>query len=73
MFFHSLLSSLLYYSFYLLPFLRSVHIFIFLSLFIFSRVILLPICKVLFTFFKLENDLERSYNFFASFYLKILL
>ena len=48
----------------------------FLSLLIFSRVILLLIGKVLFIFFKLENDLseiETSKTFIASFYLKILL
>ena len=32
---------------------------------------LLLICKVPFTFFELKNDVETSYNFFASFYLKI--
>ena len=45
-----------------------------LSLFIFSRVILLLICKIQFAFFRLENDLgeiETSSNFIPSFYLKM--
>ena len=56
-----LLSSLLYYSFYHLPFATfSTYFHIFLSLFIFSRVILLLICKILFINFLLENDLSET-------------
>ena len=74
MFFHSLLSSLWYFSFYHLLFFRevsdekviktlkrlvhSISIYIFLSLFISSRVTLLLICN-----FELENDLDTSCNF----------
>ena len=80
MFFHSLLSSLWYFSFYHLLFFReasdkkvshkSVHSisifpYIFLSLFIFSRVTLLLICN-----FELENDLDTSCNFSLVFILK---
>ena len=83
MFFHSLLSSLWYFSFYHLLFFRevsdkkviktlkrlvhsiSIFPYIFLSLFIFSRVTLLLICN-----FELENDLDTSCNFSLVFVLK---
>ena len=62
--------------FYHIPFvtLSAYSIYIFLSLFIFSRVILLLICKALFILFKLENDLseiETQQTFFTSLYLKM--
>ena len=66
-------SFFLYCIFYHLPFVTLSTYFHFLSLFIFSRVILLLICKIQFAFFRLENDLgeiETSSNFIASFYLK---
>ena len=59
--------------FYHLPFVTLSIYFHILSLFIFSRVILLLTCKIQFAFFTLENDLgeiETSSNFIASFYLK---
>ena len=86
MFFHSLLSSLSYFSFYHLLFFREVSDkkvshksvktlstyfsisllpYIFLPLFIFSRVTLLLICN-----FELENDLNTSCNFSLVFVLK---
>ena len=74
MFFRLLLSSFLYFSFdHLSSMLSLVHISIFLSLFIFPCVILLLICKVLVTFFKLALKMisKRRTIFSLVFMLKI--